>query len=87
MSPTTEQEILQSLQKLEKTTSVISIKLFGEEDGENQEGRLPRLEIQGRDHGQRIEQLEHHQIKTLAIGAVLMGVLELAIHFIPFGRH
>lgn len=68
----------------------ILVKLFGDVDGENPNGRLPMIEATQKDHEKRIRGLERLALKGLgALGllAALGGLLEAAAHFASAVKH
>jgi hypothetical protein len=80
VSPSTEQELLSGLNELRANVRTIAVKLFGEEQGESSEGRIPRLERRVNGHDERITKLEGLAIKLTLIGSLAVVVIEYIVH-------
>lgn len=57
--------VLAAIQEVRGDLNTISVKLFGEESGENPRGRLPVLEARVEEHHERMTALERHLWKIL----------------------
>lgn len=80
-------------EKLDYVTRLVErlvVKLFGDVDGENPNGRLPLLEAKTHEHERRIRSLEKLALKlggAIALAGVIAGLLEAAAHFASAVKH
>jgi hypothetical protein len=58
--------------KLRLAVQSIQVKLFGEDEGENEQGRIPRLEKKVENHGLRLERL------VLIVAGILLCLRDIA---------
>ena len=90
MSPTEFQIVKDALDGLSTQLSVLRTKLLGDDEGENSEGRLPRLEAGHKNHGRRIARLEALVLMiTGAVALVKVGgyALEALAHISEVIKH
>lgn len=86
----TESKLLAEIRSLRGEVRVMHTKMFGAEEQEMSQGRLPRLEAAVEDHDQRILRIERITAAGRAI-AWLMGVVSGALggffYFLRIGGH
>lgn len=66
------------------------VKLFGDVEGENPNGRVPLMEEKLGDHEKRLRALERVALRVggaLGLIAVLAGALEAAAHLVSTMKH
>lgn len=84
------QTLEDKLDSLSRMTERILVKLFGDVEGENPNGRLPLIEAKQLDHEKRLRSLESMAFKVIgAIGllGVLAGLVEAAAHLASVVKH
>jgi len=64
--------VLAKLEELRSDISILSVKLFGEESGENPKGRLPLLESEVKSVREQCD--KHENTKHFVLGAVLLNI-------------
>jgi hypothetical protein len=87
---TVQQSIDEKLDYVSRLTERVLIKLFGDVDAENPNGRIPRLEAKQIEHDKRIRSLEKTALKlggALGLLAVLAGLVEAAAHLASAVKH
>ena len=80
--------LTQELTAMRQELAVLNTKLFGEQDKETEQGRLPRIEARQKDHERRLKRVEPlaRVMRALyAVGLALVGYL--INHFLPFKGH
>lgn len=65
--------ILAGITEIKQSQREMNVKLFGEVEGENKEGRLPRLERRVDQHSTRLD--GHDRIIWKAVGAAALAVV------------
>ncbi len=87
---TVPQTIDEKLDYVSRLAERMLVKLFGDVENENPNGRLPLLESKATDHGKRIKRLEDLALKiggALGLLGVLAGLLEAAAHLASAVKH
>jgi hypothetical protein len=74
--------------EMRRELAVINTKLFGDEDAETEQGRIPRIEAELRAHARRIKRVEPVARIARALYALALALTGyLANHFFPIKGH
>ncbi len=85
-----ENKLLAEIRSLRGDIRVMHTKMFGAEDQEMSQGRMPRLEASIAEHEDRIDRLEHLTWAARGIAwlsGLVSGALAVWYHFLRLGGH